>query len=259
MACFPGIAPLPLATIRDAFQAVVDGAVDAAVVPIETLAQGTVREACDLLLASRLWIAAEVVVPVRLCLAAMPGETLDSVARVHSHVEALGQAETFLRSRPWHLVASANTAGAGLAIARGQERGVAAVMSPRAASINGLIVLASDIQTDARNRTRFLVVTAQQSPAWSLALEGPPRTSLSIVVGNEPGSLYRALGVLAEQGINMSKLESRPVRDRDWEYVFWVDLDDDLCQPARSPVLASLAEAAAEVRLLGCYRRVGQA
>lgn len=253
------MSPLPLVTIRDAFEAAASGAVDAAVVPIETLVQGTVREVCDLLLASELWIAAEVVVPVRLCLAAMPGETIDSIARVHSHFEALAQADAFLRSRPWHLITSANTAGAGQAIALGHERGVAAVMSPRAADINGLVVLANDIQTDPRNRTRFLVVTGQRASAWSLAMEGPARTSLSMVIGNEPGSLHRALGVLADKGINMSKLESRPVRDRDWEYVFWVDLDEDLCHPARSAILDELAAVAAEVRLLGCYRRVGQA
>ncbi|HET7677982.1 MAG TPA: prephenate dehydratase domain-containing protein [Candidatus Limnocylindrales bacterium] len=249
----------------------------AGVLPIENVAAGTVREVYDLLLEHELAIAAEVIVPVRLCLAALPGEELASIERVYSHVQALGQADAFLRSRPWTLLASYNTAGAGRLIAERHERGSAAVLSPRAAALFGLSVLADDIQGTAANRTRFLVLVRPPAeedeapvprlpagalrPEWLRFDAEPPlgevpmRTTLALSVRNEPGSLHRCLGVFASAGLNMSKLESRPSRAGDWEYVFWIDLDADVRSAATRVALAELDGMAAMVRILGCYPR----
>ncbi len=160
--------PVPVPGFREVFEAVVAGRrpddgpaeppIERGVVPIENVVQGTVRETYDLLLEHDLVIVGEVIVPVHLCLAALPGERLESIERVYSHVQALGQAETFLRSRSWSLLTTYNTAGAGKLIADGQERGAAAVLSPRAAAGFGLTVLAAEIQTVPENRTRFLVL-----------------------------------------------------------------------------------------------------
>jgi prephenate dehydratase len=249
-----GALPVPVADFAEVVSSVGDQAVDAGLVPIENVVFGTVREVYDLLAGADVSIIGEVIVPVRLCLAALPGERLESIERVYSHIQALGQAEEFLRSRAWTLMATTNTAGSGRMIRDREERSSAAVLSPRAAALFGLEVLAADIQTDPRNRTRFLVLGGPDVVVPDPAIHGRPmRSTLLIGVRNEPGSLHRVLGVLAAHGLNMSKLESRPSRDRAWEYVFWVDLDGDLCVPDAEPALAELREAAAEVRVIGCY------
>jgi prephenate dehydratase len=249
-----GAEPVPVPGFGEVVASVERDSVDAGVLPIENVVFGTVREVYDLLAGADISIVGEVIVPVRLCLAALPWERLESIERVYSHIQALGQAEEFLRSRPWTLMATTNTAGSGKMIRDREERGSAAVLSPRAAALFGLEVLAGDIQTNPLNRTRFLVLAGPDvvMPAADIDPR-PSRSTLLIGVRNEPGSLHRVLGVLATHGLNMSKLESRPSRDRAWEYVFWVDLDGDLCAPDAEPALAELREAAAEVRVIGCY------
>lgn len=257
----PDAEPVPVPTFGDAVQAAASGSVDASVVPIENVVFGTVREVYDLLAESDVGIVGEVIVPVRLCLAALPGQSIDSIERVYSHIQALGQAEGFLRTRPWQLLASTNTAGSGKMIRDRAERGSAAVLSPRAAALFGLEVLASDIQSEPENRTRFLVLAGGKvvTPSADVAPR-PRRSTLLIGVRNEPGSLYRVLGVLASHGLNMSKLESRPSRTRAWEYVFWVDIDADLCDGSAdtAAALAELREAAYEVRVMGCYAKASE-
>ena len=218
----------PSAASAPSSRRVAAGAADAAgVVPIENVVNGTVRENYDLLLEHDLAIVGEVVVPVRLCLAALPGQRLDDIERVYSHIQALGQAEAFLRTRPWQLLTTYNTAGAGKSIVERGERGAAAVLSPRAAALFGLEVLADDIQDDLPdNRTRFLVLArpgAGRPGAARRRRRRRGRRSL-VAVRNEPGTLLAVLEVFARHGLNMSKLESRPSRERAWEYVFWVDL-----------------------------------
>ena len=123
LAAFGDVPRIPLASFRSVFEAVTAGDVSAGVVPIENVIHGTVRENYDLLVEFDLSIQGEVMVPVRLCLAALPGQRLGDIERVYSHIQALGQAETFLRSRPWQLLSTYNTAGAGKAIADAGERG----------------------------------------------------------------------------------------------------------------------------------------
>ncbi len=255
LAFFGEVGTRPVAGFREVFEAVAEAAAEVGVVPIENVSHGTVREVYDLLLEHPLLIVGEVEVSVRLCLAALPGEGLDDIRRVYSHVQALAQAEEFLRARPWTLLASTNTAGAGKGIADRSERGAAAVLSPRAAALHGLSVLAQDIHTEPRNRTRFLMLAREAEADPARPRSGPMRTTLALSVRNEPGTLVRALGILAGHDINVSKLESRPSRERDWEYVFWMDLDGDLCRPGGDSVLAELRAAAITVRLLGCYPR----
>jgi len=145
IAAFGAVERTPLGGFRPVFEVVTDGRAVAGVVPIENVINGTVRENYDLLLEHDLTIRGEVVVPVQLCLAALPGEGIDDIERVYSHIQALGQAETFLRGRPWQLLSTYNTAGAGKAIVERGERGAAAVLSPRAAALFGLEVLAPEI------------------------------------------------------------------------------------------------------------------
>jgi prephenate dehydratase len=225
------------------------------VVPIENLVNGTVRENLDLLLAHRLTIVGEVVVPVRLALAALPGQSLDEIQRVYSHVQALGQAEAFLGKRPWTLMSTYNTAGSGKLIADRGERGAAAVLSPRAASRYGLVVLADEIGDVADNRTRFIVVARPGTPALPADPGVPRRTTLAFGVRNEPGTLLAALRTFADHGVNLSRLESRPSRERAWEYVFWTDADADASDAECAAALATLGDVATSVRVFGSYAR----
>ncbi len=246
----------PVGSFRAVFEAVASGDAAAGIVPIENVIHGTVRENYDLLIEFDLVIVGEVVVPVQLCLAALPGQRLDDIERVYSHIQALGQAEAFLRARPWQLLSTYNTAGAGKAIADAGERGAAAVLSPRAASLFGLEILADAIGDLPDNRTRFLILTRPGAGAGAPPLVDPPgprRTTLVVAVRNEPGSLLAVLRVLADHGLNMRKLESRPSRERAWEYVFWIDLDGDVADPAMAAALDEVRGVTTMTRILGSY------
>jgi prephenate dehydratase len=251
----------PLGSFREVFEAVSASRAIAGVVPIENVINGTVRENYDLLLEHDLQIIGEVVVPVRLCLAALPGQGLDQIDRVYSHIQALGQAEAFLRARSWQLLTTYNTAGAGKSIVERGEWGSAAVLSPRAAGLFGLRILADEIGDLPGNRTRFVVVArlGAEVPLQANAPEAPRRTTLVLAVRNEPGTLLAVLRVFAEHGLNMSKLESRPSRERAWEYVFWVDLDADDADSATQAALNALVPVTTMLRVLGSYPKAGEA
>jgi prephenate dehydratase len=260
LAAFGDVDRLPLGGFRGVFDAVAGGEAGAGVVPIENVINGTVRENYDLLLEYELEIRAEVVVPVRLCLAALPGQRLDDIERVYSHIQALGQAEAFLRRRPWQLLTTYNTAGAGKAIADRDERGAAAVLSPRAAGLFGLEILADEIGDLPGNRTRFAVLArpAATLPPLAIGAGAARQTTLVVAVRNEPGTLMAVLRVFATNGLNMSKIESRPSRERAWEYVFWVDLDAAAEDPATEAALAELTGVTTMCRVLGSYARAGE-
>ncbi len=254
LAAFGDVERTPLATFRAVFDAVAAGAAAAGVVPIENVIHGTVRENYDLLIEFELVIVGEVVVPVRLCLAALPGQRIEDIVRVSSHIQALGQAEAFLRSRPWQLLSTYNTAGAGKSIVDNGERGAAAVLSPRAAALFGLEVLVDEIGDLPANRTRFVVIA--RVGATPPAISDPPsarRTTLVVAVRNEPGTLLAVLQVLADHGLNMRKLESRPSRERAWEYVFWIDLDGDVADPSMAIALDEIRAVTTMTRVLGSY------
>jgi len=254
LAAFGDVPRTPLASFRGVFDAVTSRDAAAGVVPIENVINGTVRENYDLLVEFGLAIRGEIMVPVRLCLAALPGQRLEDIERVYSHIQALGQAEAFLRSRPWQLLSTYNTAGAGKTIADAGERGAAAVLSPRAAALFGLEPLADEIGDLPGNRTRFLVLAPPDGPA--VDLRDPPahrRTTLVVAVRNEPGTLLAVLRVIADHDLNMRKLESRPSRERAWEYVFWIDLDGDVADPGMAAALDEVRAVTTMTRVLGSY------
>jgi prephenate dehydratase len=253
LAAFGDVERAPLGSFREVFAAVTDGDAAAGVVPIENVIHGTVRENYDLLLEFPLVIAGEVTAPVDLCLAALPGQRLEDIERVYSHIQALGQAEGFLRGRTWQLLSTYNTAGAGKAIAERAETGAAAVLSPRAARLFGLEVLADGIGDLPGNRTRFVVVARPDATIPPLRFKGERRTTLVVAVRNEPGTLLAVLQVIAANGLNMRKLESRPSRERAWEYVFWIDLDADTASPGTSEAIDALESVTTMLRVLGSY------
>lgn len=251
---------VPVTSFRGVFEAVRDGSVTAGVVPVESSLLGTIRENLDLLYEFDLPVVGEVSVPVRLALLALPGERLETIERVYSISAALAQADEFLRTRPWQVQTTYNTAGAAKQIAERGERGAAAIASARVAGIYGLEVIADDIQTGRDNRTRFAVIAGDGAalPAGAArpeAVAGPRKTTLVFAVRNAAGSLHRSLGAFAERGINLSRLESRPwtTRGSRWEYLFWVDLDADPADVRCAAALDALGAETELVRILGTY------
>jgi prephenate dehydratase len=246
-------------TWRAVFDAVADGSAPAGVIAIESSLAGTIRETYDLLAEFHdrgVRIVGEVGVPVRLALVALPGQSLDWIDRVYSHGQALVQADAFLRSRPWEVMTTYNTAGAARTIAERHERRAAAVASPRVADLYGLEILAADIQAGDENRTRFGVLALEGAavPTSRLPTAGF-RTTLVFAVRNVPGSLHRCLGAFAGRGVNLSSLESRPTKRARWEYVFWVDVDAAVDEPACAAALDDLRAETEMVRVVGSYPR----
>jgi prephenate dehydratase len=245
----------PVGGFREVFEAVEAGRAMFGVVPIENLVNGSVREVYDLLLEHQLAIVGEVVVPVDLCLAALPSVPIAAIERVYSHIQALGQAERFLRAGGWALLTTYNTAGAGRFVLAQNDRGAGAVLSRRAAQGLGLEVLAGSIQDVPENRTRFHVVARAETDVPDGAPTTRHRTTIAFGVRNEPGTLLRALQVFAGRSINLSKLESRPSRGAAWEYVFWADLDAHQDEPDCAAAIEELRAEATQVRTFGSYPR----
>jgi prephenate dehydratase len=249
-------------TWRAVFESVADRSADRGVIAIESSLAGSIRETYDLLLEfydAGIRIVGEVSVPVRLALLALPGQALESIERVYSHAQALAQADEFLRSRDWQVLTTYNTAGAARMIADNAERGAAAIASPRVAGLYGLEVVVGDVQSGDENRTRFAVLAgADVADRNGRLVDEPRRTTLVFAVRNVPGSLHRCLGAFAARGVNLSRLESRPARRARWEYVFWVDVDADVAEPACAAALDDLRGETEMVRILGSYPRAAE-
>ncbi len=237
-------------TFRAAFEAVTRGEARYGVLPIENSLVGSIHENYDLVADYRLPIVGETEVRVSLSLLARPGARLQAVRRVHSHPVALNQCRRFLASlNDVETVASYDTAGSVWEVMEGGSVRDAAVGSPFAAKLYGASVLAEGIEDDPQNFTRFLVVA--RTPATP---RGAHKTSLMVTLRHEPGSLWRALEPLVRHGLNLTKIESRPIRGRPWEYVFYLDVhgSEDTGQ-----AVTELRAVAADVWVLGCYDGTG--
>ncbi|MGE3508833.1 MAG: prephenate dehydratase [Vicinamibacterales bacterium] len=240
---------LPCRAFEDVFAVVSEGRADYGVLPIENSIGGSIHRNFDLLQQHDLPIVAEVEVPVVHQLLALPGTRLEDVRRIYSHPQGLAQCERFLRTlNGVEILASYDTAGSAKMIAAERMTDAAAIASKRAGEVFGLEVLRAGIQDYEHNTTRFLVIgRARVSDA--------PHDKISIVftLPNEPGALFKALSAFALRGIDLTKLESRPMPSRKWEYLFYMDLkaspDDPVCQRA----LAHLREIAPMLRVLGSY------
>jgi prephenate dehydratase len=224
---------VPCKSFEDVFRAVVEGEVSHGVLPVENSIGGSIHRNYDLLLEHDLPIVGEVELPVVHHLLALPGTTLAALRRVYSHPQGLAQCERFLRKLSGvEIIATYDTAGSAKMIADGKLSDAAAIASARAGEVFGLTSLASGIQDYDHNVTRFIVIG--RTPV----VEAPSdKTSIVFSLPNEPGSLFKALAAFALRGVDLTKLESRPIPGRPWEYLFYVDL----------------AAASDELRILGSY------
>ncbi len=247
----PGTDLMPCPSFEAVFDAVRTGAATEGVLPVENSIGGSIHRNFDLLVENDLPIVGEVEVPVEHCLLVYPGTKREAIRRVYSHPQGLAQCEEFLKTMTGvELVATYDTAGSAKLVRDGKLGDTAAIASNRAAEIFGLDVLESAIQDYATNLTRFVVI-ARHADAAATA----DKTSIVFALPNEPGALYRALGVFAERQIDLTKLESRPIRGRAWEYMFYADLALGRHELKCARALVHLAEFAKWIRTLGSYPR----
>jgi prephenate dehydratase len=238
-------------TFESVFEAVARGPATHGVLPIENSIAGTIHQTYDLLLEHELSIVGEVEVPVVHHLLATRGATIAGIRRIYSHPQALAQCERFLRTLTGvEVVAAANTASSAKRVADEGTPDAAAIASARAGEAFGLTALASGIQDFKENLTRFIVLGRRP-----LADQVADKTTVVFSLPNEPGSLFRALGVFALRNVDLTKLESRPIRGRPWEYLFYAELAAARDELPCARALQHLAELAPMLRVLGSYRR----
>jgi prephenate dehydratase len=245
----PGATVVPCARSAEVFDRVESGKVQAAVVPIENSLAGSVAEHFDLLLAREVFIHGEMYLRIRHNLIAAPGVKLGDVRRVFSHPVALDQCRNFFSSHPGvQAVPFYDTAGSVRHIIEDKLRDAAGIAAKRAAAEYGGRMLLTGIEDDQQNYTRFLLITKSKKIG-----KGANKTSLAFALKNVPGVLFKALSVFALRDISLSKIESRPIRGRPWEYVFFADILQGDEEAARN-ALRHLAEIAEFVKVLGAYQ-----
>ena len=246
------ITTVPRATFDAAFKAVPEGAADALLVPVENSLAGSVVRVYDLLLESDLAIVAETILPIEHHLIGCPGATLQGLRSVASHPMALAQCERFFSSHPGlKRVPAEDTAGSVReAPARGDKSG-AAIAGRRAAEHYLGVILAEDIQDNAENFTRFvLLIPEKEASAW-LSPEAR-KISLAMRLAHRPGALLASLEPFAKHGVNLLKIESRPIHGRPWEYQFFIDVEAaDIARLDQA--LTEVRSATSELRILGRY------
>src|SRR5687767_15148997 len=245
----PDLELLPRPSFDGLFAAVTDGAADRAIVPIENSLAGSVHENYDRLWASTLHVVGEVQARIRLCLIGRRGASLNSVRRVASHPVALAQCRRFFSEHPEiEAVAAYDTAGSVMDLLRSDGPVTqAAIASRLAANLYGGQVLAEGIEDHPENHTRFLVLAREpRTPS------GATKTSLVFTLENLPGALWRALGFFAQRGLDLVKIESRPLRGKPWEYAFYLDVTGDPAGPLHAAI-DDLRAIAPELRILGYY------
>jgi len=248
---YPAWEAVPCASFEDVFAAVANGDADLAMIPIDNSIAGRVADIHHFLPTSGLHIIAEHFLRIQFSLLGVPGASLDTIKTVHSHVHALGQCRKIIKQYDLTVVISGDTAGAAREIAAANDPTQAAISPPLAAEIYGLDVLASDIEDEDHNTTRFVVLSRDPQPAK--AGNGPVVTSFIFNVRNLPAALYKALGGFATNGVNMTKLESYMVGGEFTATQFLAEVDghpDDL--PLKR-ALEELAFFTTDVTVLGVY------
>ena len=236
-------------TFRDAMEAIEEGSADYAVLPIENSSAGPVNEMYDLLDEFENYIVAETILPVVHTLSGLPGTKLSEIKRVYSKAEALMQTTRFLDDHSdWQRISVVNTAIAAKKVLEDQDKAQAAVCSTYAAKLHGLEVLVDEINDEEDNSTRFIVVTNQK-----IFLKDASKISIEFELPHESGSLYNSLSHFIYNGLNMTKIESRPITGKKWAYRFFVDFEGNLEDPAVKNALRGLEAEANRMRVLGNY------
>ena len=238
----------PCETLDSVFEAVEKDEVQFGVVPVENSLEGSISRTYDLLLDSSLMVCGETELRIVHCLIGLPKSRLDLIKEVYSHPQALGQCKNFLRQLAVRLVPTYDTAGSVKLIKEKGEVDKGAVASARAAEIYGMKIFAREIEDNLNNFTRFFILSKQDSPPT-----GNDKTSIVFSVRHKPGALYESLKELAARKINLTKIESRPTRQKPWEYNFYLDFEGHREDKVFQEALGSLGNTTIFVKVLGSY------
>jgi prephenate dehydratase len=250
---FPELESVPCASFEDVFELVSSGEADLAMIPIENSIAGRVADIHILLPESRLQIVGEFFLPIHFDLLGIPGSTIEAATEVHSHIHALGQCRRLIREARLRPVIAGDTAGSAREVREWNDPAKLSLAPPLAAQIYGLEVLASRVEDDPSNTTRFVVLAREAELPSRDELPGPAVTSFVFRVRNVPSALYKALGGFATNGVNMTRLESYMVGNEFAATMFMADVEG---HPADLPLQLALEELeffTTEVRILGVY------
>ena len=235
-------------TFRDAMSAIDEGSADFAVLPIENSTAGIVSEIYDLLVEFENYIVGEQIIKIEHCLLAVPGTKLSEIETVYSHPQSLMQSARYLNTYGWQQISMQNNAFAAKKVAEEKKKNQAAIASELAGKIYGLEVLQKGINQSSTNSTRFIIVTNQK-----IFRKDAGKVSICFEVPHESGSLYHMLSHFIYNNLNMTKIESRPIEERNWEYRFFIDFEGNLADSAVKNALRGLREECRSMKILGNY------
>lgn len=241
---------LPCESFEDVFAAVDLGRSEYGLIPIENSLAGSIHQNYDLLMRHELHIVGEYLLRVRHCLLALPGVQMSEIRKVISHPQALGQCAGYLRAHHLRPEAVYDTAGSVKMLRESGARDTAAIASRRAAEIYGMQILEQDVEDNPENFTRFLAIARAPTDPGPEA-----KTSILFALKNEPGALFKALSVFALREIDLTKIESRPLVGKPWEYLFYIDFIGATGDERVGRALDHLSEYAVMLRVLGSYTR----
>ncbi|MCB8985966.1 MAG: prephenate dehydratase [Ardenticatenaceae bacterium] len=244
----PEARTLPCRTFTEIFEALHNGRATHGMLPVENSLAGTVVPAYDLLMDHDLSVQAEAIVKVEHCLMAPAGVSLSEVKRVKSHYQALAQCEQTLRRLSITPIDYYDTAGAARDLAANPEPGTAAIASELAAQTYNLEILVRNLEDLDFNYTRFFVLGKATPPR-----QDPSKTSIVFTTRHVPGALYAVMGELASRNINLTKIESRPRRNRPWHYLFYVDFEGHEDDPPVRDAMLGILKKASFLKVLGSY------
>ncbi len=244
-----GVNSFHVDTFRDAMGAIEEGSADYAVLPIENSTAGIVNEIYDLLVEYENYIVGEQIIKIEHCLMGLPGTDMTQIKTVYSHPQSLMQSARYLNAHDnWRQISMQNNAFAARKVSEDKDFSQAAIASEQAAKIYGLDILERGVNQSETNSTRFIIVTNQK-----IFLKDAGKVSLCLEVAHESGSLYHMLSHIIYNNLNMTKIESRPIEGRNWEYRFFIDFEGNLADTAVKNALRGLREEARMMKILGNY------
>lgn len=238
-------------TFAKTFEALKKSKADKAVIAIENSLFGSINQVYDLFLKYGYWIEGEVYLRIQQCLIGLPGAKIENITEVHSQLEAIAQCEAFLDNKLPNAkrLEHHDTAASVEAVKEWNNPSIAAIASKAAAKLYNMNILAEEIETHKQNYTRFVVLGTEMTTS-----KNNNKTSLVISTTHTPGALYKALGTFANKGLNLSKLQSRPIVGKAWHYIFYVDVEAGIEDPNLIHAITELKKQKCDVNILGSYQ-----